>query len=147
MDPYHKNDQRRNILTEKDRGVSTARNVLARLFRQILRDLKIDDTRWSKLMVRYLLDPANGIRPNNRSKSYTRGNMNKELRRPSMTWKVFNDKAIPFLNPIKIKFVVELTWANKQTTVHELQINREDMQPDESEDEEGSVEGNEDQTS
>lgn len=133
---YHPYEDREkyDILAERDKGVGQARNVLARLFRQILRDLNIKHSDWHHLMLRYLNDPRNKIPPNGKDKSSARGNLNKELRRNRMTWKVFFDKAIPFLNPKKVRFIMEMEWQNGRTTRHELFINREEFQEDTSED-------------
>jgi hypothetical protein len=131
-------NQKREILSEKDKGVGTARNALARLFRQILRDLDIDPNRWHRLMVRYLMDPRNKIPANGKDKSSARGNLNKELRRDRMTWKVFNDKAIPFLNPVEVEFEVRMTWANGRKTVHRVVMDRGAFMTDqETDDEDG----------
>lgn len=130
-------DDKNDILTDHDKGISAARNVLARLFRQILRDLGIEQRHWHKLMLRYLNDPKNRIPPNGKDKSSARGNLNKELRRPTMTWKVFNDKAIPFLNPSRVEFDISMHWANGRVTHHKLGMDRselhldEDISPDE----------------
>lgn len=130
--------EKKDILAEKDWGVGAARNVLARLFRQVLRDLGIEHQMWHRLMLRYLNDKRNNIPPNGKDRSSARGNLNKELRRDRMTWKVFNDKAIPFLNPIKVRFVLEMTWANNKTTRHELNMSREALMADDnSEDDNG----------
>lgn len=124
-------DDKNDILNNPDKGIGGARNVLARLFRQILRDMGIDQRHWHRLMLRYLNDPRNRIPPNGKDKSSARGNLNKELRRPTMTWKVFNDKAIPFLNPKRVEFDISMTWANGRTTHHKLGMDRSEMHLDE----------------
>lgn len=114
-------DQPREILNEPDKGMGRATGVLARLFRLILVENRIDIPRWSRLMDRYLDDPRNGIPRNGKDRSSARGNLNKELRRETMTWKVFR-KALQFLGPVSIRFEVHLTWANKVTSIHHLDM-------------------------
>lgn len=120
--------EKKDVLAEDDKGVRTARNVLARLFRQILRDRKINHARWHMLMHRYLHDPRNKIPPNGKDKSSARGNLNKELRRDRMTFKVFYDKAIPFLNPRKVTFTLTCEWEDGKTTIHSAELDRRLLQ-------------------
>lgn len=115
------NDQPREILNEPDKGMNRATSVLARLFRRILFENQIDVLKWSYLMDRYLDDPRNGIPKNGKDRSSARGNLNKELRRETMTWKVFR-KALQFLGPTSIRFEIHLTWPNKKITTHHLDM-------------------------
>jgi hypothetical protein len=41
--------------------------------------------------------------------SSARGNLSKELLKPSMTWGVF-EKAIRFLNPMRVRLTLEFEW-------------------------------------
>jgi hypothetical protein len=115
-------DESHDLLNDPNKGVETAEGVLARLFRQILFDLNVRPIRWAAMMARYLDDPRNGIPKNSRDRSSARGNLNKELRRPKMTWKVFR-KALMFLGPLRVRFIVELDWKDRDTTVHMVQLN------------------------
>lgn len=109
------------MLKSDDKGVSEAKGALSILFRQILLDINLSTIQWNSLMVDYLKNPRNGIPPNGRDRSTARGNLNKELRRPSMTWRNFM-RGLAFLNPVKIKFEIHLTWRNKETTIHSLSL-------------------------
>ena len=60
-------------------------------------------------MARYLNDPYNKIPPNPKDRSSARGNLNKELNRNTMTWKVFR-KAILFLAPVRATFIIRFEW-------------------------------------
>lgn len=124
------------LLNSEDKGVLDATNVLSRLFRQILADINVTPLRWSELMVQYLNDPRNGIAKNSRERSTARGNLNKELRRPAMTWKTFH-KGLSFLRPRRIRFEIQLEWSDKRTTLHSVTLDtgyrREE--PEESDDE------------
>lgn len=109
------------MLQSPDKEVSKAKGILARLFRQILEDADINYYRWDMLMEQYLDNPRNRVPTNTKERSSARGNLNKELRRESMTWKVF-DKALRFLGPTKVRFEVHLTWRSKKTTVHGINV-------------------------
>lgn len=116
-------DDPNDILQQTDRGVDAAEGVLARLFRQILFDVNVNIYKWDSLMVKYLNNPINGVPQNGKDRSSARGNLNKELRRPSMTWKVFR-KGLRFLNPKGIRFEVHLEWDSKKKTVHSVTLSR-----------------------
>jgi hypothetical protein len=115
------NEELTRMLKLPDKGASEASGVLSKLWRGILVDLDVTHYTWGSLMLRYLNDPRNGIPRDVKDKSSARGNLNKELKRPRMTWKVFL-KGLRFLGPVRIEFVVKLTWKTRTTTVHRLQL-------------------------
>lgn len=119
----HNNDAN-DFLSDRNKGVDEARNVLARMFRQMLRDLRIDHAIWHRKMMSYLSDSRRVVAPTSKERAYARGNLNKELRRPRMTWRTFSDKAIPFLNPLRIRFIIEADWPNGKTTRHMTTLDR-----------------------
>lgn len=98
-----------------------ARGVLAFLFRAVIHDRNIKMLEWNRKMNNFLDDPRNSIPRNGKDRSSARGNLNKELHRTRMTWKVF-EKALRFLGPIRVRFEVHLTWANRETSVHHVEI-------------------------
>lgn len=71
-------------------------------------------------MIKYLDDPRNGI-PRD-LKSSARGNLNKELVRDKITWKVFR-KALRFLGPSFIRFEIHFRWSDGTTSVHGVNLN------------------------
>lgn len=91
------------------KAVERANGVLAKLFRTIVQERRINPGSWAKLMYDYLNNPSNGVQNNPKDRSSARGNLNKELHRTSMTWKVFR-KAILFLAPVRATFVVRFEW-------------------------------------
>jgi len=121
------------ILQSPNKQVHKATGVLSRLFRQILFDIGVDPLTWDKLMLRYLNDPTNGIPSNDNSKrSSARGNLNKALGKPTMSWKMFIT-ALRFLKPESVEFELKLTWKNKKTTVHRTTIQLIDVSHDDDE--------------
>lgn len=103
------NQDLNRILGSKTKGVEEASGTLSKLFRRILEDQKFDKNTWARNMLRYLKDPRNRIPQNSRDMSSARGNLSKELLRPTMTWGVF-EKAIRFLNPFKVTMTIKVEW-------------------------------------
>lgn len=91
--------------------------ILASMFRKILHELSINPIRWNHLMNTYLLDPKNGIKRNNKDQSSARGNLQKELLKEKMTWKVFC-KGIRFLNIMKFEIIIRAHHSNGKVTEH-----------------------------
>lgn len=117
-------DQVNAMLTDPQKRVGEATGILSKLFRKILIELNVTPVKWNALMNAYLNDPRNRVPRDNRGRSSTRGNLNKELRKPAMTWANM-EKAIRFLNPLKAEFTIKLTWRGGRTTVHSLSIGEE----------------------
>lgn len=116
------------LLQLDDKGTSAATGMLSSIFRKILAELNMNPTKWNLLMGRYLNDPRNRVPRNSRSRSSTRGNLNKELTKPKMTWQNF-EKGIRFLNPRKARFIVKLTWSTGKTSTHEIGIDHIGEEP------------------
>lgn len=114
-------DELKKLLSSADKEIPAAENVLSRLFRQILADLNINHSVWNKLMIRYLDDPRHGIPKAGRDRSSARGNLNKELRRPTFTWRIFQ-KGLRFLGPVSVRFEVHMEWPTKKVTVHSTRL-------------------------
>lgn len=113
-------DHIRQILSAPDKGASKTygiNGVLARLFRTMLKDLGVDGARWGSLMSDYLTDPRNAVPENKRDKTSARGNINKELFRPQMTWKVFF-KGLRFLKIAEFEIQIITVRKNGQRYVH-----------------------------
>lgn len=100
-------EDKRSLFREDKCGATRAADVLTRIFRLILHDYKITPGRWQALVNQYLNDPRNGVPSTGADRSSHRGNLNKELLKPTMTIKVFQ-KAMRFLRPSSIRFEVHL---------------------------------------
>lgn len=120
---HHASSKIRNILTIKSNsnpnairsGVSDS--ILASMFRTIMEEIGINETRWNHLMTDYVLDKNNCIPNNNKDQSSARGNLQKELLKNKMSWKVFC-KGIRFLNIIKFDFIIRAHHPNGKITEH-----------------------------
>jgi hypothetical protein len=107
-------DEDQDLFNDPHKSVTEARGILSALWRQLLVVLGIDSWRWDKLMRKYLADPRNGIQNNSRDRSSARGNLNKELKRDDMTWRVFL-KAMSFLDPVRVVFTIRITIQDGRT--------------------------------
>jgi len=90
-------------------------SVLASLFRSIIFDLGIGIERFNVLVERYMVRAH--LPTNLKEASSVRGNLRKELLKPSMSWKVFI-KGLKFLNIKKFDLNVTLYHASGRTTEH-----------------------------
>ncbi len=122
----HNHGEGMEILTDSQRGMGQARDVLSGLFRQILHDANINPVRWHRLMEKFMNNPRHMLAARGRSRSSLRGNMRKALLNTTMSWKMF-ERGIYFLGPIRARFVVHLTWEGGTETIHERTINLEEV--------------------
>ena len=124
-------DRKTDILERASKGKDDAENVPAQLFRQMLYDLNINSFRWGHLLRRFVSDPRNNVPQTRTDMNHFRGNLNKELKKPRITFPTLV-RGIRLLNPIAVTFKVELEWRDKSITVHSVrqQLNRMPL-PDE----------------
>ncbi len=92
-------DNLAKLVTLPDKGVSSTTGiggVLSRLFRQMLYDFNVFGSLYGSLVTRFMNDPLNKIPDNRAYRASKIGNLNKELGKPSMSWKKLIE-AIRFL--------------------------------------------------
>lgn len=111
-----------SLLRNPDKGVERAYGVLPKLFRNILADLKVDNSQFNLLMSNYLNNPRNGFSHDPKKRSSERSNLMKEIVRSSMTFKVFL-KCIKFLSPLEAKLTITLKFRD-HTTIHDFNLGR-----------------------
>lgn len=109
----------KDILEQKDKGISKSRGVLSKLFRTILYDIGISGPEWENLMQRVLDDPRGPAPRNSKDRSSLKGNLNKALKGPRMSWKTFQ-KALRLLAPVSARLEIHLTWQKGVVTVHHV---------------------------
>lgn len=91
--------------------------LLAKLWRRILYDRKINGYRYGVLMSLYLeslKSPNNPVEENQ-----NRGNLNRQLTDPKMSWKTLC-KAFRFIRAQRIRFIVEIDYEDGTTMVHRV---------------------------
>lgn len=79
----------KQVLLDDDKKVGKSRNLLTRLWRTILYDLKIGPKVFNVMVSRYLNDPNMGIKDSSKDRSNHRGNLMKELGADEISWRVF----------------------------------------------------------
>jgi hypothetical protein len=114
------------ILDTEDKAVKEARDPLARLFRQLMADQKINLKAMDDLIRDWLKDPRNNIPDNGKIRSTERGNIIQEITRPNMTMKVFI-KRLRLFPIIRVRLILEAEWQNKSIThtVAQVKLNEE----------------------
>lgn len=101
----------KRLLRNSDKGITRCRGtggVLSKLFRMILAEYSVDLPKWDGLMNNHVRKSMRNVSQDNiKVRTSLRGNLNKELAHPAMSWKTFNQKALPLLN-VK-RYTIELT--------------------------------------
>lgn len=103
----------------RDQGVgssSGSAGILSRLFQTILHDLNINGPRWKYLLDKYVDREVSNF-DNRRDRTSIRGNLNKELTRRRMSWKVFC-KAMQFLDFVGFEIQIHAKHRSGQVTIH-----------------------------
>ncbi len=112
------------VLSDPEGGVNNTRGIggiLASLWRQILRDRAISPNRFEILINDFINNAKRGIPEHRLSRHFTRGNLRRELEKPTMTFKVFM-KGMKFLKVSRITFAVELHHASGEKSLHQRVI-------------------------
>jgi hypothetical protein len=103
-------------------GFVPAKDVLAKLIRAILWDRNIIPHKWDKLIDAYINDPRNEIGNSHRERSVARGNLNKEISSPTVSWRVF-EKFLRIINPSSVQLRVEVVWKDGTRSVNAVNLN------------------------
>lgn len=91
-------------------------SILARFFRIILTDLKIDAERYNSLMQRYIQRAHQNQNPVVQMEA--RARLSKDLMKDEMTWKTWIKGVMGFLSVIRIDFTVRLHHSTGRITSH-----------------------------
>jgi hypothetical protein len=102
-------------------------SILASMFRSMIESLGINHNRQHHLMNMWLNDPKNGIPRNIKDQSSARGNLQKELFKTKMSWKVFC-KGLRFLNIVRFELVIRAHHSGGKITEHTKAVNLGNMQ-------------------
>lgn len=109
------------MLKSTDKNTKEAKSILSRLYRQILTDIGMDTAMWSRLMNRWLDNPANRVTRPGPKRSSEKGNLNKLLSSSIMSIRTF-EKGMVFLGPLSFRLEIHITWRNKRTTIHGVDV-------------------------
>lgn len=127
------NKELQELLSSPDKNVTETTNPLARLFRTVLRDHNVGYDQFSRSMTRYLNREQHAAGKSKKEQSHERGNLVKELRGNSFTFKNFA-KGLRVLNPVSADLTLTLHWKRGQSTVHTISMNIQDQDHDSEED-------------
>ena len=118
-------------LVRQTKGVG---GILAGLYRTLLKDVNMRKMQFDLMLTRYSkeakqkldLDPSN----TKQDRYFAAGNLERELEKNDMTWKVFV-KGIKLFKPIRVKFIIELEHAypilkGQKITQHSFSVNLND---------------------
>lgn len=112
-----------HLLSDPDKLVSDAENLLAALFRVYLGDANIGPELYIRLVTNWLNDPRYGIHRNPSVKSYARGNLDKEILRPNMSATVFL-KAMSVMDVEDLELVLRVRQRGRDNyTEHTIEFN------------------------
>ena len=112
------------ILNSPDRGITETRGIggiIARLWRTILSDLNIRPGKFEILLSEFIINAKSKVADDRVSKLFTRGNLRRELERPTMTFKVFM-KGIKMLRVTRFKIAIELEFSSGKKTLHSTTV-------------------------
>lgn len=117
------------LLNSADKGIGSTRGVggiLARLWRQILKDLNIKPIQFENYLTDFIVSAKKNGADNNVTRSITRGNLRREFEKPTMTFKVFI-KGMNFLKVKKLRIGVDAVRRNNVTSTHITSIDLSDQ--------------------
>ncbi len=100
-------------------------SILSAFFGKILMDLGVTTSGINRLMEAHLNNAKNGVPQNLKERASARGNLWKDLTKPTMTWKIFC-RGLRFLNIPKFDIQVTLHHVKTAPTVHSLTVNLDD---------------------
>lgn len=109
--------------TYERKGPASTSSVLTIMFQTMARDFGLWATyKWDQCMNQYVNDARNSIPRNLKDQATARGNLQKELLKEEMSWKVFC-KGLRFLGVVKFQFKIIATHANGKETEHSHTVN------------------------
>ncbi len=97
------------LLSKDDKGLSTARNVCAKLFRHVLYMLSVDRATWDKAMRNWMFNPKSGVADNVASRSSTRSSINRTISGDTITWRTMRE-GFQILGAKDVHYSIDLTW-------------------------------------
>lgn len=107
------------LLATEGYSVSKATDVLARIWRSILRDLEVTPVEWDRRLKVYLDSPERGEKLTGSKRSNTKGNLNSELAADKLSWKVFC-KGLRVLGSTQTTMELELSRMG-EVTIHKFE--------------------------
>lgn len=114
----------KELFSQLDKGVGSTKGVggvLARLWRTIVRDLNIPLGQFEIHLTQFVNNARRGIDSSKVANYFNRGNLRRELVKPSMTFKVFI-KALKVLNVERFDLSIKIYKKNGTSSVHQTSV-------------------------
>jgi hypothetical protein len=116
------------LLQDRSKGVHATKGIgglMARLWRQILLDTSMELGKLEHLLQRHIERGRRAGTDPSIVNYYNKGNLRRELAKPTMTWRVFI-KALRVIDIVHVRFAVELTHRGGKRTLHGIDVNLAD---------------------
>lgn len=111
----------KTLLEDKDKKIPEAKTALSKLWRQILRDHNVGVARWNQLVQEFFRSKYSRTAKNTKDIGQDRNNLSRAIAKDDVSWYNFM-RALMILRPVTIKIDITLTWRNKKSTVHTVDI-------------------------
>lgn len=106
------------LLEQDDVGELRAENILGRLWRSILKSLKVTPIEWRQRVESYLDNPEDGFKLTGKNRSTRKGNVDKNAAKPSITWKFLRRALLVIaISEATIELKLKHQWGE---TIHDL---------------------------
>lgn len=99
------------VLATEDKGLSSAENIPAKLFRLVCLDKGVTRVKWDSLLDNYVKSTRSGVSNDKATWSFTKSNINRALGKDKITWEKLK-KGLSILCDGKIEFSLEINWCD-----------------------------------
>lgn len=111
------------VFNSHNKEINSVTSVLSKLFRIVAADLGIRYTDYNRMVNQWLDDPLYGVQNDTKRRSTVRGNLNKEIVRPEMSFRTFLKALCACTGTESVKISLSLKRkGSKMTTDHEITI-------------------------
>lgn len=124
MSPSNQPDDMDSLLRQPNKGVGQTQGIggiLAELWRIIMRDKLLEIPRFENLCNRYVAKARKNLTDARVANYFNRGNLRRELAKPTMTMKVFI-KALKVMDVVHFRIAIELTERGGKKSIHEHSV-------------------------
>lgn len=110
------------IFNSQTKEMGSATSILSKLFRIVIADLGVRYEDYNRLVNKWLDDPTYGVPNDPKRRSTVRGNLNKEIVRSDMSFRVFL-KALSCIGTESFKMTLAIKRkGSKKETIHDINI-------------------------
>lgn len=111
------------MMNDSDKLIEEARNPLTKLFRRVLKEMRVETQSWNRRLTTFLQSSLSRVPKNAKDIGQERNNFNRAIAKKEITFKTFQ-KAIQILGPLKYSMSITLVMRNgEEVTVSTGTIN------------------------